>query len=99
MNIAFVAHIINFRQLVVRFGTESVMICLVTVPPLISGETNVSRELEVTQHSAVTLECHAAGNPPPQISWLKNGNPLFLSPRSRLLSGDTLLRSVVRILL
>lgn len=64
------------------------------VPPSISGETTIPKEVQVTQDSAVTLECQAAGNPPPQISWLKNGHPLLLSPRARLLSGDSLLRSV-----
>ena len=64
------------------------------VPPTISGETSVPREVQVTQDSAVTLECHAVGTPPPQISWLKNGHPLFLSARTRLLSGDSVLRSV-----
>lgn len=66
------------------------------MPPSISGETSVPQEVQVTQDSAVTLECHAAGNPPPQISWLKNGRPLLLSPRARLLSGDSVLRSVLR---
>lgn len=66
----------------------------VTVPPSISGETTVPREVQVTQESAVTLECQALGSPPPQISWLKNGHPLLLSPRARLLSGDSVLRSV-----
>lgn len=42
----------------------------------------------------MTLECEALGSPPPQISWLKNGRPLLLSPRARLLSGDSVLRSV-----
>lgn len=65
-----------------------------TVPPSISGETTVPREVQVTQDSIVTLECQAAGNPPPQISWLKDSRPLLLSPRTRLLSGDSLLRSV-----
>lgn len=41
----------------------------------------------------MTLECEAAGTPAPQISWLKNGAPLLLSPRARLLSGDSVLRS------
>ncbi|XP_039476218.1 hemicentin-1 [Oreochromis aureus] len=62
------------------------------VPPSISGETTIPREVQVTQDSALMLECQAAGNPPPQISWLKNGHPLLLSPRARLLSGDSLLR-------
>ncbi|XP_056132043.1 hemicentin-1 [Lampris incognitus] len=64
----------------------------VLVPPSISGETTVPREVQTTEDSVVTLECQAAGSPPPQISWLKNGRPLLLSPRSRLLSGDSVLR-------
>lgn len=55
------------------------------------------KEMQVTQDSVVTLECQAAGSPPPQISWLKNGRPLLLSPRTRLLSGDSVLRSVLGI--
>ncbi|KAM9743449.1 hemicentin-1 [Menidia menidia] len=74
-------------------GQESRIYTLfVLVPPSISGETAVPREVQVTQDSIVTLECQATGNPPPQISWLKNGHPLLLSPRTRLLSGDSLLR-------
>ncbi|TMS03749.1 Hemicentin-2 [Larimichthys crocea] len=74
-------------------GQESKIYTLfVLVPPSISGETSVPREVQVTQDSAVTLECQAAGNPPPQISWLKNGRPVLLSPRTRLLSGDSVLR-------
>ncbi|XP_072244443.1 hemicentin-1 [Leuresthes tenuis] len=74
-------------------GQESRIYTLfVLVPPSISGETTIPREVQVTQDSIVTLECQAAGNPPPQISWLKNGHPLLLTPRTRLLSGDSLLR-------
>ncbi|XP_023814399.1 hemicentin-1 [Oryzias latipes] len=64
----------------------------VLVPPSISDESTIPREVQVTQDSVVTLECRAAGHPPPQISWMKNGRPLLLSPRTRLLSGDSLLR-------
>lgn len=71
------------------------MTCSVTVPPSISGETTVPREVQVTQDSVVTLECQAVGSPPPQISWLKNGHPLLLSPRTRLLSADSVLRLVL----
>lgn len=74
------------------------LIFSVTVPPSIAGETTVPREVPVTQDSVVTLECQAAGSPPPQISWLKNGHPLLLSPRTRLLSADSVLRSVLTIL-
>ncbi|KAM6944598.1 hemicentin-1 [Lycodopsis pacificus] len=74
-------------------GQESKIYTLfVLVPPSISGETTVPRELQVTQDSVVALECQTAGNPPPQISWLKNGRPLLLSPRTRLLSADSVLR-------
>ncbi|XP_029915084.1 hemicentin-1 [Myripristis murdjan] len=74
-------------------GQESKIYTLfVLVPPSISGETTVPKEVQTTQDSIVTLECQTAGNPPPQISWLKNGRPLLLSPRTRLLSGDSVLR-------
>ncbi|XP_001920501.5 hemicentin-1 [Danio rerio] len=62
------------------------------VPPSISGETSVPREVHTTQHSVVTLECKAKGTPQPQISWLRDGHPLLLSPRIRLLSADSTLR-------
>uniref|UniRef100_M3ZDA5 Cell adhesion molecule-related/down-regulated by oncogenes n=1 Tax=Xiphophorus maculatus TaxID=8083 RepID=M3ZDA5_XIPMA len=77
-------------------GQESKIYTLIVLPPSISGETTVPREVQVTQDSVVTLECHAAGNPPPQISWLKNGRPLLLSPRTRLLFGDSLLIAPVQ---
>lgn len=67
---------------------------LLPVPPSISGETAFPKEVQATQESVVTLECEALGSPPPQISWLKNGHPLLLSPWARLLSGDSVLRSV-----
>uniref|UniRef100_A0A8C7CSJ9 Hemicentin-2 n=1 Tax=Oncorhynchus kisutch TaxID=8019 RepID=A0A8C7CSJ9_ONCKI len=74
-------------------GQESkIFTLLVLVPPSISGETSAPREVQTTQDSVVTLECQAAGIPPPQISWLRNGRPLLLSPRVRLLSADTVLR-------
>uniref|UniRef100_A0A8C8M5M0 Hemicentin 2 n=1 Tax=Oncorhynchus tshawytscha TaxID=74940 RepID=A0A8C8M5M0_ONCTS len=65
---------------------------ILLMPPSISGETSAPREVQTTQDSVVTLECQAAGIPPPQISWLRNGRPLLLSPRIRLLSADTVLR-------
>ncbi|XP_019908484.3 hemicentin-1 isoform X2 [Esox lucius] len=74
-------------------GQESkIYVLFVLVPPSISGETSAPREVQTIQDSVVTLECQAAGNPSPQISWLRNGRPLQLSPRTRLLSADTVLR-------
>ncbi|XP_061624718.1 hemicentin-1 isoform X2 [Phyllopteryx taeniolatus] len=74
-------------------GQESKLYTLfVLVRPSILGETSEPREVQAVQDSAVTLECRADGNPPPQISWLKNGHPLLLSPHTRLISGDSVLR-------
>lgn len=69
---------------------------LISVPPSIIGETSVPRQVHTTQHSMVTLECKATGNPQPQISWMRDGHPLLLSPRIRLLSADSVLRSVAQ---
>ncbi|XP_036382492.1 hemicentin-1 [Megalops cyprinoides] len=74
-------------------GRESKIYTLsVLVPPSIVGDVGTPREVQATQDSVLTLECQAAGNPLPQISWLRNGRPLPLSPRTRLLSGDTVVR-------
>ncbi|XP_035291447.1 hemicentin-1 [Anguilla anguilla] len=74
-------------------GQESKIYTLsVLVPPSIGGDVGSPREVQVAQDSVVTLECLAAGYPPPQISWLWNGRPLLLSPRTRLLSADAVLR-------
>lgn len=81
----------------VILDADVLLICSVPVPPSISGESTVPREVQVTQDGAVTLECQAVGRPPPQISWLKNGQPLLLSPRTRLLSADSVLRSVLTV--
>lgn len=81
----------------VQLNADLLVICFAIVPPSISGETTVPREVQVTQDSAVTLECQAVGSPLPQISWLKDGHPLLLSPRTRLLSADSVLRSVLTI--
>lgn len=81
----------------VQLNVGLLLIYFITVPPSISGETTVPRGVQATQDSVVTLECQALGSPPPQISWLKNGNPLLLSARTRLLSADSVLRSVLTI--
>ncbi|XP_063051892.1 hemicentin-1-like [Engraulis encrasicolus] len=76
-------------------GQESkIHTLLVMVPPSIAGESDSSspREVVATQDSTVTMECQTTGSPAPLISWLRNGRPLSLSARTRLLSQDTLLR-------
>lgn len=53
-----------------------------TVAPRILG-AGVPSEHSVLEGGEVRLECQAEGQPPPQISWLKDGQPLQLQPPSR----------------
>ncbi|KAK1155520.1 hemicentin-1-like [Acipenser oxyrinchus oxyrinchus] len=64
----------------------------VLVPPSVGSVPAEPAEVTAVQGGSVSLECRATGTPPPQISWLKNGFPLPLSPRTQLLSAGTLLR-------
>ncbi|XP_035392059.1 hemicentin-1 [Electrophorus electricus] len=64
---------------------------VILVPPSIPEQSGPP-EVHALLHSVVTLECHATGSPQPQISWLRDGQPLLLTPRTRLLSRDTVLR-------
>ncbi|XP_069039515.1 hemicentin-1 isoform X2 [Lepisosteus oculatus] len=74
-------------------GRESRIYTLtVTVPPAIAGSSAEPRAVTAAQDGVVTLQCQAAGTPPPRLTWLRNGRPLSLSPRTRLLSSDTALR-------
>lgn len=37
--------------------------------------------------NSLTLECKAAGNPPPLLTWLKDGVPVKASSNLRIVSG------------
>ncbi|KAM9271186.1 hemicentin-2 [Morus bassanus] len=66
---------------------------LVRVAPRIAS-TGVPSEHSVLEGGRVRLECQAEGQPTPQISWLKDGQPLGLQPPSRArmsLDGSSLL--------
>nr|XP_047909504.1 hemicentin-2 [Anser cygnoides] len=65
-------------------GTEmrKDFLVLVRVAPRILG-AGVPSEHSVPEGGGVRLECRAEGQPPPQISWLKDGQPLQLQPPSR----------------
>lgn len=43
---------------------------LCTVPPVI---INSPPNTTIDEHSNITLECRASGNPPPMITWTHNG--------------------------
>ncbi|MBN3299469.1 HMCN1 protein, partial [Amia calva] len=74
-------------------GRESKVYTLsVLVPPTIAGVSEMPKDITVVQDGVLILECHATGTPTPQLSWLRNGRPLSLSSRTRLLSADSVLR-------
>ncbi|XP_058246105.1 hemicentin-1 isoform X2 [Hemibagrus wyckioides] len=74
-------------------GQESkIYTVLVLVPPSILKHSDVQLEVQAVQDSGVSLECDAVGVPPPQVTWLKDGLPVQLTPRVHLRSKHTLLR-------
>ncbi|KAG2469773.1 HMCN2 protein, partial [Polypterus senegalus] len=61
-------------------------------PPSIPNQSASPSNVTVNQDGVITLECQAVGSPPPHLSWLKNGMPLVLSPRTRVLTSGKMLR-------
>ncbi|XP_042370765.1 hemicentin-1 [Plectropomus leopardus] len=64
----------------------------VYVPPVIDGNSEAVEQLTTILDSSVNIECVAAGSPPPQLNWLRNGLPLPVSSHIRLLSAGQVLR-------
>ncbi|XP_031169752.1 hemicentin-1 isoform X2 [Sander lucioperca] len=64
----------------------------VYVPPVIDGNSETVEHLTTVLDSSVNIECVAAGSPPPQLNWLRNGLPLSVSSHIRLLSAGQVLR-------
>ncbi|XP_074490966.1 hemicentin-1 isoform X1 [Sebastes fasciatus] len=64
----------------------------VYVPPVIDGNSETVEQLTTVLDSSVNIECVAAGSPPPQLNWLRNGLPLPVSSHIRLLSAGQVLR-------
>jgi len=56
-----------------------------TVPPSID-DANVVDKPKVIQNRTVLLECPVSGIPPPEVTWLRNGDALSLEAHMRLLS-------------
>ncbi|XP_065551612.1 hemicentin-2 [Lathamus discolor] len=73
----------RYTCLVQGAGTETRkdFLVLVRVAPRITS-VGVPSEHSVLEGGGVMLECQAEGQPPPRISWLKDGQPLELQPPS-----------------
>uniref|UniRef100_A0A493TWE9 Hemicentin-1 n=1 Tax=Anas platyrhynchos platyrhynchos TaxID=8840 RepID=A0A493TWE9_ANAPP len=59
----------------------------VYVPPVIEGDAETAQSRQVVAGNSLTLECKAAGNPPPLLTWLKDGVPVKASSNLRIMSG------------
>lgn len=55
------------------------------VPPTITGGEDGPTERKVILSKHLTLECEAAGHPPPSLTWLKDGVPVHHGDSVRLL--------------
>uniref|UniRef100_A0A669QE89 Hemicentin 1 n=1 Tax=Phasianus colchicus TaxID=9054 RepID=A0A669QE89_PHACC len=66
----------------------------VYVPPIITNSKSEPEELTALLDTSINIGCTATGMPSPQINWLKNGLPLSVSSRIRLLSAGQILRLV-----
>ncbi|KAM6165457.1 hemicentin-1 [Erethizon dorsatum] len=59
----------------------------VYVPPMIEGDLATPLNKQVVVAHSLTLECKAAGNPPPALTWLKDGVPMKASDNIRIEAG------------
>ncbi|XP_075689566.1 hemicentin-1 [Rhinoderma darwinii] len=57
----------------------------VLVPPRFTG--NTLEDVKVKEKSDVTLSCEVTGNPQPQVTWVKDGQPLHLESHQTLRKG------------
>ncbi|RMC08359.1 hypothetical protein DUI87_14601 [Hirundo rustica rustica] len=64
----------------------------IQVPPTIANSKDEAEELTALLDTSLNIECAAAGTPPPQLHWLKNGLPLSVSSQIKLLSAGRILR-------
>ncbi|XP_061239478.1 hemicentin-1 isoform X3 [Bos javanicus] len=57
------------------------------VPPVIEGDLAEPLNKQVKVAHSLTLECKAAGNPPPVLTWLKDGVPVKASDNIHIEAG------------
>uniref|UniRef100_A0A8B9ZBH1 Hemicentin 1 n=1 Tax=Anas platyrhynchos TaxID=8839 RepID=A0A8B9ZBH1_ANAPL len=60
----------------------------VYVPPVIEGDAETAQSRQVVAGNSLTLECKAAGNPPPLLTWLKDGVPVKASSNLRIIAVE-----------
>ncbi|XP_061490012.1 hemicentin-1 isoform X2 [Rhineura floridana] len=66
---------------------EKIFLVDVYVPPVIEGDSEAIQNKQVVAGSSLVLECNAAGNPPPLLTWLKDGVPVKVSDNLHIVSG------------
>uniref|UniRef100_A0A8C3XUU2 Hemicentin-2 n=3 Tax=Chelydra serpentina TaxID=8475 RepID=A0A8C3XUU2_CHESE len=71
---------------------EAAVRLAVYVPPDIEGDSQAGRTVEAVVGQLLALECSASGQPPPALSWLKDGLPLAESNGTQILGGGAVLR-------
>lgn len=54
---------------------------------MIEGDSAIPVNKQVVIAQSLTLECKAAGNPPPVLTWLKDGVPIKDSENIRIEAG------------
>ncbi|XP_007935886.1 hemicentin-1 [Orycteropus afer afer] len=64
------------------------------VPPMIEGDLTTPLSKQVIVAHSLTLECKAVGNPPPVLTWLKDGVPVKASDNIRIEAGGKKLEIV-----
>ncbi|NWU93884.1 HMCN1 protein, partial [Upupa epops] len=66
---------------------EKIYLVDVYVPPVIEGDADTAQNRQVVAGNSLTLECKAAGNPPPLLTWLKDGVPVKASDKVRIVAS------------
>uniref|UniRef100_A0A8C9DLV3 Hemicentin-1 n=1 Tax=Prolemur simus TaxID=1328070 RepID=A0A8C9DLV3_PROSS len=59
----------------------------VYVPPMIEDDLATPLNKQVVINHSLTLECKAAGNPPPNLTWLKDSVPVMTNDNIRIEAG------------
>jgi len=57
-------------------GSAIIWLAMFVIVPPVMDEANVVNNPKVIVNRTVLLECPVNGFPPPQVQWLKNGQPL-----------------------